>query len=174
MAGWPARLGASGTLLRPIAPWHTAQGCARTLPDGASAATAARPQSASAAAADTTTGNVRHPRRPAIRLRTLLARIRDAVDRARVVVGHEQRAVLRRLDIDGPPAVGAGRLIQPALGEDFGLVRRTVRLERREQQARTDRRRAVPRAVLRGEEAALVFRRELLAGVERHAEVCRM
>ncbi len=43
-AGWPARFGASGWVLRPSAPWQTAHGCAFARPAIASAATAASPQ----------------------------------------------------------------------------------------------------------------------------------
>ena len=53
-------------------------------------------------------------------------------DRAGQIVGDKQRTVAQHLHIHRPAEIFA-ILIQPALGEYFGLVDRAVILERREQ-----------------------------------------
>jgi hypothetical protein len=59
----------------------------------------------------------------------------------------------------GRPKYSPFSVSQPS-ANGFGLVRGAVFLEAREHHARADRRRAIPRAVLRREDAAAIFLRE--------------
>src|SRR5438094_6828885 len=89
--------------------------------------------------------------------------VTDPVDRAGVVVGDQQRAVLHLPGVDGsaPDLIA----LQPALGED--LVPRDVgRAERDHHHAEADLLTAIPRAALSEERAVLVLGREHGARVE--------
>src|SRR5438132_7827391 len=89
--------------------------------------------------------------------------VTDPVDRAGVVVGDQQRAVLHLPGVDGsaPDLIA----LQPALGED--LVPRTVgRAERDHHHAETDLLTAIPRSALGEKRAVLVLGWEHGARVE--------
>src|SRR5881628_3360401 len=88
----------------------------------------------------------------------LLADVRHAVDRAGEVVGNEERAILHHRDVHRAAAIRAGLVVEPAFGEDARGLRRSIGLEVGEHHARADRLGAVPGAVLRREDAALVPR----------------
>src|SRR3989442_919131 len=91
------------------------------------------------------------------------APVRDAIDRARVVVGDQQRPVLHLPGVDRPaPDLVA---LQPALGER--LVPRHVALPQRDHHhAEADLLGAVPRAALGKEHSVPVLRREHRARIE--------
>src|SRR5262249_50988705 len=97
----------------------------------------------------------------------------DAVDGAGEVVRYQPRALRQLRDVDGPAEILAV-LGEPAFGERFCFLGGAVVLEAREHDARADRHRAVPRAVLGAEDAAAIAFREHAPGIERHAEVGRM
>src|SRR4051794_27643677 len=90
---------------------------------------------------------------------TSSALVPDAVERTGEIVRHQDRSIRQLRDVDRPAEIFAV-LGEPALGEHFRLVRGAVLFDRREHHARANRRGAVPRAVLGGEDAAAIFLRE--------------
>src|SRR5262245_47230493 len=90
----------------------------------------------------------------------------DSEDRAGVIVGDQQRAVLHLPRVDG--ATPDLLALQPALGERL-VLRHVARPERHHHDAEANLLRAVPRAALREEHSVLVLWREHRAGVELHA-----
>src|SRR5947209_11026203 len=93
--------------------------------------------------------------------------VADPVDAPGFVVRDQQRAVGHHEHVRGP--TGRGAALEPADGK--GLVgRRAPAFELHERDAVADRRRAVPGAVLRDEDAAAVLLGEHAAGVEAHTE----
>src|SRR5689334_8628547 len=173
----------------PFSPWQAAQTWdALALPAaGSSARPAHGARRATATTADAArvlalmgvlpTGAAPRPRgsgrqgtRPLLRLL-----VRDAVERAREVVGHEQRAVGQHGHVHRTSEILARLLVEPALGERLGGTGgRAVRLHGREHDPGAHRGRAVPGAVLGAEDAAAVLLREHALVVERHAQVGRV
>src|SRR5688500_13488693 len=105
LSGCPASEGMFSISAMPFSPWHAAQGSARSLP--AAMGSAASAAAATSAAAARTAAKA-------------LLRKADAIDRARVVVGDEERAVLGDGDVRGPAEILVAAL-EPALGEDLLL-----------------------------------------------------
>src|SRR6266850_1480500 len=107
--GWPASDGVPGIVALPSGPWQAAHGSALRRPASRSAANT---RTLPAARVATSSAVVKTRR-------ISLLRVADAVDRARVVVGDQQRAVLHlaRVDRTAPDLVA----LQPALGEDLVL-----------------------------------------------------
>src|SRR5688572_27160581 len=162
-----AKCGASGSLAMPSRPWQTAQvPCATFLPAAGSAAKltlAAQAAAMSAAAATECFIDALQRKRAAAftAARGKSLAVRDAIHRSGEIVGDQERAVAQLRDVDRAADIFAVG-VQPTHGELLLLAARgTVIVERREQHARADRRGAVPRAVLGGEDALLVFGREL-------------
>src|SRR5688572_5311102 len=130
----------------PSGPWHLAHGSdfrrpASTSAPDTSALPAARPATSSAA--------VKTKRRR-------LLRVADAIDRAGIVVGDQQRAILHLLGVDGaaPDLVA----LQPALGERL-VLRHVAGTQRHHRHAEADLLRAVPGAALGQEHPVLVLGR---------------
>src|SRR5712692_277757 len=151
--GWPASEGVPGMVELPSRPWQAAHGSALR-----------RPASTSAAAAGATT-----VARAAIRIvaptsdPTVSALIGDAIDRPRVVVGDQERAVLHLLRVDGPaPDVLA---LEPPLGEDF-VFRHIAAAEGDHHHPEADLLRPIPGATLGEEGAVLVLGGEHRACIE--------
>src|SRR5436309_7224042 len=95
-----------------------------------------------------------------------LSLIGDAVDRSRVVVADQERAVLHLPRVHGPaPDLIA---LEPALGERL-VLRHVARAERDHHHAEADLLTAVPGPALGQEDTVLVLRRKHGARVELHA-----
>src|SRR5712692_1663146 len=151
--GWPASEGVPGMVELPSRPWQAAHGSALR-----------RPASTSAAAAGATT-----VARAAIRIvaptsdPTVSALVGDAIDRARVVVGNQERAVLHLLRVHGPaPDV---LTLEPPLREDF-VFRHVTTAQRDHHHSEADLLGPVPRAALSEEGAVLVLGGEHRACIE--------
>src|SRR5215204_2935640 len=95
---------------------------------------------------ETSGGAWRSPRRCSAPL------IGDAVDGPGKIVRNQDRAVRKLGDIDRAPQIFAGPLDQPAFGEGLRLLHCPVLIGGGEQDARANRRGAVPGPVLGGEE----------------------
>src|SRR5689334_14956191 len=152
-AGWPASEGVPGMVAWPSSPWQPAHASALRRPASTSPAEARM-----LLAAITATSSTR------MRVTSLL--IADPVDRARVVVGDEQRAVLHLARVHGPsPDLLA---LQPALGERL-VLRHVVGPQRDHHDAEAGLLVAVPGPALGEEDAVLVLGREHRTRVEHHA-----
>src|ERR1041385_1292251 len=94
--------------------------------------------------------------------------VADLVDRTGLIVGNEQRSVRREHDIGGP----AGDLlsVEPGAGEDLLLGVLAVRIHRHAFDPVAVLLLAIPGAMLGDEDVVLVLGRELVAGVELHAQ----
>src|SRR5918993_76181 len=96
-AGWPPSEGTSGFSDVPFSPWQARQGASRSA-SGWPLAGAANPQTSARAMPAKTLAGTADARAPVVRRGS--AAIGHAVDRAVVVVGDEERAVLHDLDVD--------------------------------------------------------------------------
>src|SRR3954453_24089470 len=102
------------------------------------------------------------------RLRLLLA-VADAVDRAGPIVGDEDRAVLGEDDVVGTAEIALVAL-DPSGGEHLLLGVLAVWTDDHAHEAAALRVVTIPAAVLGDQDVVLVLGRELLAGIELHAE----
>src|SRR5437763_13466097 len=154
--GCPASEGVPGIVALPSGPWHLPHGSDLRRPASTSAASAALP----AASVATSSAVVKTKR-------ISLLRVADAIDRARVVVRDEHRAVLhlRRVDRPAPDLLA----LQPALHEGLVLADLAVARERHHHHAVADLLAPVPGAALGQENTVLVLGREPRARVEHHA-----
>src|SRR5688500_387507 len=112
----------------PLCPWPTTHAAAFERPACGSAATA--PGATPSAIAATSDNDVTGCR--------LLAGVADAVDRSGKVVRNQQRAVLHLRHVHRAAERDAGFLVEKAVGEYLGLVRRAVGLQRSEHDAVAD------------------------------------
>src|SRR5829696_7258106 len=98
-AGWPPSEGTSGVSDVPVSPWQARQGASRSASGSGRAAPGAPERSARARRNGRRAERLR-PARAAPAARLPSAAMAHAVDRAVVVVGDEERAVLHHLHVD--------------------------------------------------------------------------
>src|SRR5438067_2085032 len=129
-SGWPASDGIFSMRELPSSPWHAAQSAMRAA-SGSLWASAKPPAQTSAAASPRTSGRRRlettrlTSRLPAGALRL----VGDAIDRAVLLVGDEQRAVLQRIDVGRTAMERIALLVEQPGHErlDLGLGARGAR-----------------------------------------------
>src|SRR5215203_4505307 len=166
-AGWPPSEGTSGVADVPVTPWQARQGASRSASGSGRAAPGAPKRSARARSNGGRAERLR-PARVAPAARLPSAAMAHAVDRAVVVVGDEERAVLHYLHVDRARDVFV--VLEETGQERLDRLHAAIRVELRDHDVAADLLGAVPRPVPGDEDRVLVLGREHVACIETHAE----